>query len=1107
MTSELHFRELASILRRRRRVVVTAVAMGASLALLAILMISPQYTAKAQIVFEPQAAYTSDGRPVLTQPDEDAAFQTQITALTSRAYLERVLDSLSRDPEFHMSEYRVANQTRQAGNVQRLELGASLWDWAKRLVGLGGPQGRTSRDREALRLDKFEKHVNVYQERNSYVITVAFTATSPGQAALAANRMIQLYVQGKGEEERTQLSRAVKWLDKRIPEVRDGFERAQSGPEATAAGQVYEGLLQRREQLRTQQEVKPSDIHILSLATPPERPSSLSPILFFVPSLIVFGIGGSLLAVVRERMDQSLHSAQDVDDALGIPCLGFVPLVHGRGGKARPHECLLKNPFSAYAEAIRSVVTALQLAAPERAPRVILISSSVPGEGKTTLAVSLAVYSALIGRRALLVDLDFRNPSVLHELGGRAEAGIRDAPALDDRSAAEAVRHIPGLGLDYLSAQGCPGDPLRPFAGGHIPGLLRRLRDSYDCIVIDGPPLLGAAEARLLAAMADEVLLAVKWGSTRRDMAQEAAALLRDLGLIGDSGRGSVGAVLTQVDLKKHAQYRYGGWESIRAIYGLELHTPRQDDEMTNIGAGIAPLDAASPEMGEPSTGGARFEMVAGPGAQSPTLPLLPTILNEFHRQNLSYCYWKSSRRVHAVWSGESDLDLLIARKDQYRAQTILLEHGLKLFPDVCNRGHPAVSSYLGYDEYSGRIVHFHLHFRLVVGEPLLKNYRLPWEDAILERAALHPILPIRVLDPADEALVLVARAAVEPSRMDPIALRQWAATQRKFELDRKELCTRLDRMTLRQRAGEVFADDLADMVVDAVFGRQPLARQGLLRCRIRRELAAHRVYTAIEARVRSGMRAVLWAAGNFNKRVLHAPRPWSRRAPGGGRVVAVIGVDGSGKSTVVAAVRAWLGAEIDVMPVYFGTGDGRPSLLFLPLKMMVPAINRFRRTKPRGASHGRISDRPPGRLYSLLMMVWATAVAAEKRSKLRTTHRAAGRGLVAVADRYPQNEDVGYNDGPLLPRLTRVPRWLRRFEARVYALARRLPPDLVLKLEVTPKTAARRESDMDPAVIRQRIAAAQHLAFPGARVVCVDAEQPLEDVLRSVKREIWNLF
>ena len=109
------------------------------------------------------------------------------------------------------------------------------------------------------------------------------------------------------------------------------------------------------------------------------------------------------------------------------------------------------------------------------------------------------------------------------------------------------------------------------------------------------------------------------------------------------------------------------------------------------------------------------------------------------------------------------------------------------------------------------------------------------------------------------------------------------------------------------------------------------------------------------------------------------APRDGEQGAPGGGRVVAVIGIDGSGKSTVVATIRAWLGQEIDVVPIYFGTGGGRPSLILWPFKLMVPLITLLLRTKPQGASHGKISNRPPGLLYSVLLMVWATVVAVEK--------------------------------------------------------------------------------------------------------------------------------
>jgi hypothetical protein len=483
-------------------------------------------------------------------------------------------------------------------------------------------------------------------------------------------------------------------------------------------------------------------------------------------------------------------------------------------------------------------------------------------------------------------------------------------------------------------------------------------------------------------------------------------------------------------------------------------------------------------------------------------------VLNEFHRQRISYCYWKSSRQIHSVLAGKGDIDLLIARADQHRAQAILLERDFKLFPSVASQDHPAILSFLGYDEPNGRLIHIHVHVRLIVGERLLRNYRIPWEDVVLARAMVHPLLPIRILDATSEAVLLVVRACLELRRRDPMTLRGWETTTSKFALDRAALAARVDRTSLLELAAKLLSEELAELVANALYSEQPLERHSQLRRGLRKHFVSCRSYNALEARVRSGGRALAWVAGYLNKRYFCAPRPWNRRAPGGGCIVAVIGVDGSGKSTSVGAMRAWLGSKIDVIPIYFGTGDGRPSLLLRPLKLMAPLAARIlRNNKPRCSSHGKISGHAPGLLYGVLLLVWATAVALDKRKKLTAVRRGTNRGLVVLTDRYPQNEILGFNDGPLLPRLALAPPWLRRFEAASYALAQRLPPDLVIELVVRPETAAKREPEMCPAIIRERIAALQRLKFPGARVVRVDAEQPVADVMRAVRNEIWRLL
>jgi thymidylate kinase len=365
----------------------------------------------------------------------------------------------------------------------------------------------------------------------------------------------------------------------------------------------------------------------------------------------------------------------------------------------------------------------------------------------------------------------------------------------------------------------------------------------------------------------------------------------------------------------------------------------------------------------------------------------------------------------------------------------------------------------------------------------------------------------LRVLHPVDEALLLVVRTQLESRWLDPIAVRYWTALRQKAADDLAALAPRVDRAALRERAAQFFSPELAGAIADQLdLDGQTFSLQRI-RARIARELSAYRMYGGAEALLRMIGRTAIWAMRAINKRYFKSPRLWGRRTPGGGCVISFIGVDGSGKSTSLHEISNWLAAETDVMTCYFGTGEGKSSLLFRPFKATASLAARLVRTRLKGASHGTVSDRPPGPAYSVLFAILAIVVALEKRRKLIATQRAASRGFVVITDRYPQNEIKHYNDGPLLHRLPRSPTWLIRFEHSIYTLAQRAPPDLVIKLHVGAETIARREPNMIPSIINQRIAWLSELKFSPARVVSIDATKPLDEVIRTVKREIWSVL
>ena len=357
-------------------------------------------------------------------------------------------------------------------------------------------------------------------------------------------------------------------LSRKLASLQDAsgdMQRAELDRRAGVARQLYDTLLQRREGLLEQLETAWSGFELVSSAVPPDRPSSPNPLLFGPPAFIFLAACGGFIAIGAERLDGTVRHEGDIADALGIPCIGFMPRVR-RFKRGRRHQTLLRDTYGPYVEAIRSIV-ATSLVAAKRGPHVVLVTSSVPGEGKTALAVSYAIYAARLGRRTILLDLDFRHPTTSREFDCAPDDRTLQL-LLEDRPVRDVIQRIPPLHLDYLPMGHSHGDPMRLFAGNQIANLLQRLRGQYDCIVADSAPLLASTETRLLATMADKVLFALKWGSTDRRVARSALDQLRQAGVKVNQESCAVAAVLTQIDLRKHARSHDGGVAEALVRYG-----------------------------------------------------------------------------------------------------------------------------------------------------------------------------------------------------------------------------------------------------------------------------------------------------------------------------------------------------------------------------------------------------------------------------------------------------------------------------------------------------------------------------------------------------------
>lgn len=575
---ELGLQHVIGILRRRRKLILTIASLGTILAGITGLLITPKYTATAQVI-------QVQGAAPLSPEALQQAVDTQVTMLTSPYHLRHVLDSMRNDPAFR--ELRLDHEVDPAAKPDPVqadiaEAGPLGLSEIKRRVGIWlGSLIRHKRADAGLKFDDFQRRLQVLQERRSRVINVTFQWTSPKTAAAIVNRIVELYVRSNAEQQRAYTIGELARLEQRIATVKGDIDRTTTAlhkaierrssvlrspgtekretdvdpheleRQTAASAQLYASLLQRQREIREQEELVNPDVSVLSLASPPSRPSSPNPLLFMLPALIVSLICGSFIAIAQERLDRSLRNDKDVTEALEVACIGLVPTVP-RDHLTDPKNYLRLVPFSPYADALRSAVAMLRLVEPGH-PKVILISSSISGEGRSTLAQGLATHISVLGRRALLIGIDPRRGV---SIAAFKEAGDRRIVDLQNRSLEESIRHIPEIGFDYVQISGYRLDAMSTTE--QVSGVIRQLRERYDCVIIDGPPVLAAVEARLLPSIADKLLFVVKWSDTRRDIAQNAMGLLRNCGCFENERGDFAAAIVTQVDLKKHAQYRYG---------------------------------------------------------------------------------------------------------------------------------------------------------------------------------------------------------------------------------------------------------------------------------------------------------------------------------------------------------------------------------------------------------------------------------------------------------------------------------------------------------------------------------------------------------------------
>jgi thymidylate kinase len=490
------------------------------------------------------------------------------------------------------------------------------------------------------------------------------------------------------------------------------------------------------------------------------------------------------------------------------------------------------------------------------------------------------------------------------------------------------------------------------------------------------------------------------------------------------------------------------------------------------------------------------------------TLRLIDELCRELEDNDIRYCHWKSNEGLDRSASGDNDLDLLVARADARAFEGVLRGLGFRDAQPPRRKQLPGVYHSYALDHDSGRMVHIHAHYQLVVGDDMTKNYRLPIEGPYLASAVIQEPYPFRVPSPEFELGVFLIRMVLKHSSWDGIVSGQGSlsASERR-ELD--DLLVRVDLedvWTLMDRHLPNVSREVMERCLRAVRPGASAAFKIATARRLQRELATTARRTqAVDTTLKMTRRATI-----VLRRKVFRLGPDRTRLTAGGALIAIVGGDGAGKSTAVDDLTRWLHAELETVSVHLGKPPR--SLLSRLTKGAMTVAAAVKRSPTSSASALKDSLESKGAAMtprSRARLVWVVLTARDRYRAYVRARRLASNGALVVCDRFPLRE-ITLMDGTATAAIDDDGRWsassrfLASVERRYYA--RITYPDILLVLRVDPDLAVERKRGEQPeSYLRPRSEEIWAIDWSATPAVVIDASRPKDDVLREIRSTVWS--
>lgn len=485
-------------------------------------------------------------------------------------------------------------------------------------------------------------------------------------------------------------------------------------------------------------------------------------------------------------------------------------------------------------------------------------------------------------------------------------------------------------------------------------------------------------------------------------------------------------------------------------------------------------------------------------------------LLDDFHQKGIRYCHWKSNEHLDAALNADTDLDILFDQSQKEMVLDILRDNDFVFFQAAKQKRYPGISDYIGCDKHSGKIIHVHSHFRLVMGETGIKSYDFGHEKKILDSRIYDEDFKIYRTVPALEYLLLLIRTALKQEQI-PYKFKQRAIDDHNREAAWLQARTTIEEIQqyTEEILGNAFAERINQLWQERTYQRKTFRR---FQHQLKSAFAERRILSPLQVNLLK-LRQLEEDIQKKTYRLLNIPTSISRRTlPQSGLIVSLMGADGAGKSTQVKEITAELKKKVDVSFMYMGAGDGAGAWY----RKWIQAILRKGKSDGKKKATQSTTRTPVKVKRSAFREIvngfqWI-ALAREKKGKLRRIEKMKKKGEIIICDRYPQTAVPGYNDGPKLSEFKDSPhmilRAMARYEHKAYAKADEIPPDLVIKLLGEPAILHQRRPEMAREEIEKKQEGIQRTTFGNAtREHVVDIDKSIETIKGEILEEIFRVM